>query len=258
MAPAILYEQRDEVVIITMNRPEALNAINRALRQDMTDAIERYDADDSARVAIITGAGRAFCAGRDLKERAADNAAGVQARGSDSLGADTLGLFPRTWKPLIAAINGYAMAGGWAIAQMCDLRVAAEDARMGIAESRWSLLPPFAALLPKLIPMAHVLELVFTAEPITAQRAYEIGFVNRVVPGGQLMQEATALAHRLVAMAPLSLRYFKEMAYRGMEMNEAGLASMTRHLYDMLLQSEDAVEGPNAFAEKRQAVWKGR
>ncbi|WP_179137737.1 enoyl-CoA hydratase/isomerase family protein, partial [Candidatus Entotheonella palauensis] len=116
MAPAILYEQRDEIVIITMNRPEALNAINRQLRQDMTDALERYDADDRARVAIVTGAGRAFCAGRDLKERAADNTAGVQAKGSDSLGAETLGLFPRTWKPLIAAINGYAMAGGWAIA----------------------------------------------------------------------------------------------------------------------------------------------
>ncbi len=258
MAPAILYEQRDEIVVITMNRPEALNSINRQLRQEMTDAIERYDADDRARVAIITGAGRAFCAGRDLKERAADNAAGVQAKGSDSLGAETLGLFPRTWKPLIAAINGYAMAGGWAIAQMCDLRVAAEDAKMGIAESRWSLLPPFAALLPKYIPMANVLELVFTAEPITAQRAYEIGFVNRVVPGDQLMDEAIALANRLVEMAPLSLRYFKEMAYRGIDMNEAGLASMTRNIYDMLLKSEDAVEGPKAFAEKRKVEWKGR
>ncbi len=140
MTAAVLYEQRDDIVIITMNRPEALNAINRALRQEMTDAIERYDQDDSARVAIITGAGRAFCAGRDLKERAEDNAAGIQARGRDSLGDDTLGLFPRTWKSLIAAINGFAMAGGWAIAQMCDLRIAAEDAKMGITESRWSLL----------------------------------------------------------------------------------------------------------------------
>lgn len=150
------------------------------------------------------------------------------------------------------------MAGGWAIAQMCDLRVAAEDAKMGISESRWSLLPPFAALLPKFIPMANVLELVFTAEPITAQRAYEIGFVNRVVPGAQLMDEAMAMANRLVEMAPLSLRYFKEMAYRGIDMNEAGLASMTRNIYDMLLKSEDAVEGPKAFAEKRKVEWKGR
>ena len=143
MGSAVLYEQQDQIVTITLNRPEALNSINRQLKRELTEAILRYDADDDARVAIITGSGRAFCAGRDLKERADDNAAGVQARASDSLGSDTLSLFPRTWKPLIAAINGYALAGGWAIAQNCDLRLAAEDAKMGITESRWSLLPPF-------------------------------------------------------------------------------------------------------------------
>jgi enoyl-CoA hydratase/carnithine racemase len=258
MTTAVLYDQHDHIVTITLNRPEALNAINRQLRQELGEAITRFDQDPDARVAIVTGAGRAFCAGRDLKERASDNAAGVQARAGDSLGAESLSLFPRTWKPLIAAINGYAMAGGWAIAQMCDLRLAAEDARMGISESRWSLLPPFAATLAKLIPMAAVLELVFTAEPITAQRAYEIGFVNKVVPGAQLMDEAMALARRLVANAPLSLRYFKEMAYRGLEMNEPGIAALTRHIYDQVLRSEDSKEGPRAFAEKRPPRWQGR
>ncbi len=258
MGSAVLYEQQDQIVTITLNRPEALNSINRQLKRELTEAILRYDADDDARVAIITGSGRAFCAGRDLKERADDNAAGVQARASDSLGSDTLSLFPRTWKPLIAAINGYAMAGGWAIAQNCDLRLAAEDAKMGITESRWSLLPPFAATLTKLIPMANVLELVFTAEPITAQRAYEIGFVTKVVPGGQLMDEARGLAQRLVVNAPLSLRNFKEMAYRGLEMNESALAALTMRIYDQLLLSEDAQEGPRAFAEKRKPQWHGR
>ncbi len=258
MTAAVLYDQHDQIVTITLNRPDALNAINRQLRRELGEAITRFDQDPDPRVAIITGAGRAFCAGRDLKERAADNAAGVQARASDSLGAESLALFPRTWKPLIAAINGYAMAGGWAIAQMCDLRLAAEDARMGISESRWSLLPPFAATLAKLIPMAAVLELVFTAEPITAQRAYEIGFVNRVVPGARLMDEAIALGRRLCANAPLSLRYFKEMAYRGLEMNEPSIAALTRHVYDQLLLSEDAKEGPRAFAEKRKPEWRGR
>jgi enoyl-CoA hydratase len=257
-AAAVLYEQRDHIVTITLNRPEALNAINRQLRRELAEAIERYDQDEAARVAIITGSGRAFCAGRDLKERAEDNAAGIQARASDSLGSDSLGLFPRTWKPLIAAINGYAMAGGWAIAQMCDLRLAAEDARLGITEARWSLLPPFATMLARLIPMAHVLELVFTAEPISAQRAYEIGFVNRVVPPEQLMDEATALARRLVANAPLSLSNFKEMAYRGLDMSEPAIAALTTRIYDQLLQSEDAKEGPRAFAEKRQPQWKGQ
>ncbi|MCZ6874715.1 MAG: enoyl-CoA hydratase-related protein [bacterium] len=258
MAEAVLYEQQDHIVTMTLNRPEALNSINRQLKRELSEAILRYDADDTARVAIITGAGRAFCAGRDLKERTDDNAAGAQARASDSLGSDTLSLFPRTWKPLIAAINGYAMAGGWAIAQMCDLRLAAEDAKMGITESRWSLLPPFAATLAKLIPMANVLELVFTAEPISAQRAYEIGFVNQVVPGEQLIGAAQALAQRLIVNAPLSLRNFKEMAYRGLDMNEAALAALTTRIYDQLLLSQDAQEGPRAFSEKRQPHWQGR
>jgi enoyl-CoA hydratase/carnithine racemase len=258
MTAAVLYEEKDQIVTITLNRPEALNSINRQLRRELGEAVQRFDGDPEARVAIITGAGRAFCAGRDLKERAADNAAGVQARGSDAIGAESLALFPRTWKPLIAAVNGHAMAGGWAIAQMCDLRVAAEDALMGISEAKWSLMPPFAAMLPRLLPMANVLELVFTADPITAQRAYEIGFVNRVVPRERLMGEALGLARRLVQNAPLSLRYFKEIAYRGLEMNESSIAAMMRPMYDQLLTTEDSKEGPRAFAEKRKPVWKGR
>jgi enoyl-CoA hydratase/carnithine racemase len=258
MTDVILYDQQDALVTITLNRPEALNAINRQLRQALNDAVIRFDRDDSARVAIITGAGRAFCAGRDLKERAADNAAGVQARAADSMGAENLAFFEHTWKPMIAAINGYAMAGGWAIAQMCDLRVAAEDAMMGITEARWSLLPPFATALAKLIPMAAALELVMTAKPITAQRAYEIGFVNKVVPQERLLQEATALAQQIIESAPLSVRYFKELAYRGLDMSEPALAALTRHLYDQLLRTEDSQEGPRAFAEKRKPQWKGR
>jgi enoyl-CoA hydratase len=258
MTAAVLYDKEDEVVIITLNRPEALNSINRQLRQELNEAIVRFDHDDQARVAIITGAGRAFCAGRDLKERATDNAAGVQARAADSMGPDSLAFFEHTWKPMIAAINGYAMAGGWAIAQMCDLRLAAEGAMMGITEARWSLLPPFATALPKLIPMAAALELVMTAKPITAQRAYEIGFVNKVVSQERLMEEAKALARQITDNAPLSIRYFKELAYRGLDMSEPALAALTRHLYDQLLRTEDSKEGPRAFAEKRKPQWKGR
>ncbi|RMF85954.1 MAG: hypothetical protein D6736_16190 [Nitrospinota bacterium] len=259
MATTVLYEKTDQVVLITLNRPEALNAINRQLQREFEEALRRYDEDEEARVAIITGAGRAFCAGRDLKERAAENAAGVQVRASDSIAPETVYMFPRlTWKPLIAAINGYALAGGWVIAQMCDLRIAAEEAKLGITEARWSLLPAFAAVLAKLIPMAVVMELVFTAEPITAQRAYEIGFVNKVVPGDRLLEEARDMARRIVANAPLSLRYFKELAYRGLDMSEPSLAALSRQFYDQLLKSEDAKEGPRAFAEKRAPQWKGR
>ena len=258
MTAAVLYTQEGPIVTMTLNRPEALNSINRQLKQELNEAIVRFDRDDTARVAIITGAGRAFCAGRDLKERAADNAAGVQAVATDSMGSDSLAFFESTWKPMIAAINGHAMAGGWAIAQMCDLRLAADDATMGITEAKWSLLPPFATALPKLIPMAAALELVLTAKPISAQRAYDIGFVNKVVPKERLMEEATTLAQQIVDNGPLSIRFFKELAYRGLDMSEPALAALTRHLYDQLLRSEDSKEGPRAFAEKRQPQWRGR
>ena len=258
MSDTVLYEQQHDVVIMTLNRPEALNSINRQLRAELGEAIVRFDQDPGARVAIITGAGRAFCAGRDLKERAADNAAGIQAKAADSMTPERPFMWPRTWKPLIAAINGYAIAGGWSIAQMADIRLAAEDAKMGISEAQWSLLPPFAVSLTRLMPMAAVLELVLTAEPITAQRAYDIGFVNKVVPSDNLMDEALAMAKRIALNAPLSLQYFKELAYRGLDMTDHATSALTYQMYDRLLLSEDSKEGPRAFAEKRPPQWLGK
>ena len=255
---AVLYEKRDQVVIITLNRPDSLNAINRPLRRELGGAILRFDKDDDARVAIITGKGRAFCAGRDLKERAEDNAAGVQASAGDSMTEENPYMWPRTWKPLIAAVNGYALAGGWSIAQMCDLRLAAEDARLGITEARVGLLAPFGVALAKLIPMAAVMELFLTAEPVTAQRAYDMGFVNKVVSGDELMDEAMAVARRIVANSPLSLRRFKELVYRSLDLTTEAASSLTYEAYQQLLLSKDSKEGPRAFAEKREPQWKGR
>ncbi len=258
MAETVLYEKQENIVTITLNRPDSLNSINRQLRQELGEAIEQFDGEQDAFVAIITGAGRAFCAGRDLKERADDNAAGVQARASHSMSEDRPYMWPRTWKPMIAAVNGFALAGGWSIAQMCDLRIAAEDAKLGISETKWSLLPPFGTILPKIIPLPAVLELVFTAEPISAQRAYDIGFLNKVVPGDQLMTEALALARQIASNAPLAVQYFKELAYRGLNMSTQDISSLTYHMYDQLLTTEDSKEGPRAFSEKRKPVWKGR
>ena len=258
MAETVLYEKRDNVVVITLNRPDSLNSINRQLRRELGEAITQFDGDDDAFVAIITGTGRAFCAGRDLKERAADNAEGIQATASQSMSPERPFMWPQTWKPLIAAINGFALAGGWSIAQMCDLRIAAEEAQLGITETKWSLLPPFGTILPKSISLAATLELVFTAQPISAQRAYEIGFVNRVVPGDELMPEAMKLANQIAENAPLAVQYFKELAYRGLNMSTQDISSLTYHMYDQLLTTEDSKEGPRAFAEKRKPQWQGR
>lgn len=254
----VLYEVRDQVTVITLNRPDSLNALNRQLLGEFRGAILRYDQDEDSRVAIITGAGRAFCAGRDLKERAEDNAAGIQAKIRDSMSPDSPYMWPQTWKPLIAAINGYALAGGWAIAQMCDIRLASEDARLGITESRVGLMAPFAVPLPRMMPLAAVMELVLTGEPVSARRAQEMGFVNKVVPADQLMEEAAVVAQKIAGNAPLSIRYFKELAHRGLDMSTQDITPLTYQMYERLLLSEDSKEGPRAFAEKRKPHWKGR
>ncbi len=133
MAETILYEKTGNIITITLNRPDSLNAINRLLRREFSDAIVEFDNDPEAYVAVITGAGRAFCSGRDLKERAEDNAQGIQATASQSMTKETPFMWPQTWKPMIAAVNGFALAGGWSIAQMCDMRIASEEAKLGIS-----------------------------------------------------------------------------------------------------------------------------
>ena len=258
MAETILYDKKGNIVTVTLNRPDSLNAINRLLRQELAEAIAEFDGDQEAFVAVITGAGRAFCSGRDLKERADDNAQGVQAKASASMTKESPFMWPRTWKPMIAAVNGFALAGGWSIAQMCDLRIASQEAKLGISETKWSLLPPFGSILSKQIPLSAVLELVLTAQPVTAQRAYDMGFLNKVVPAEDLMDEAMTMAQQIADNAPLAVQTFKELAYRGLNMSNQDISALTYQMYDALLLTEDSQEGPKAFAEKRKPQWKGR
>ena len=254
MADEILYEMRGQVAVITINRPEQRNSINRAVREGLANAWERFEADRDAKVAILTGAGdKAFCAGADLKEM---SSTGVTTLPKNFI--PTLGDNVDVSKPVIAAVNGAAFAGGWLFAQMCDLCVASETARFGITEARVGRGMPWATPLVHMIPQKVLLEILMTGNPISAQRAYEIGFVNHVTPPDGLMGKAMEIAQTICENAPLTVAAAKEMGYATAEMGRAaGLAAGTR-IFDHVYLSEDAQEGPKAFAEKRKPNLKGR
>jgi enoyl-CoA hydratase/carnithine racemase len=248
------YEQRGAVVLITIDRPAALNAINAEVRAGLFAAFARYEADDSARVAILTGAGdKAFCAGMDLKE-AAQTGLGVPPPGFLPI----IGQSVQLSKPTIAAVNGVAYAGGWLLAQMCDLCLAAERARFGITEARVGRGMPWAVPLASMVQQRVMMELLLTAEPITAQRAHEIGFVNHVVPAAELLPRSFALAEKIAANAPLTVRAARELVYLSNEMGTSAALKAATHLFDPVYRSADAQEGPSAFREKRPPQWTGR
>jgi enoyl-CoA hydratase/carnithine racemase len=249
----VRYELEGGIATITIDRPEARNALNRAVREGLWTALRRFVHEDAALVAILCSTGDVFCAGADLKEM---SELGLQVPPPDFL--PQLGRNLHTEKPVIAAVQGPAYAGGFALAQMCDLCVASEDARFAITEAKWSRGAPWAAPLPWLIPPRVALELMTTAEPLSAARAYEVGLVNRVVPRERLAEEARALAATIARNAPLSVRAAKRMVYAvaGRAL-DAALEEGDR-IWEAVYLSDDAQEGPRAFREKRAPTWKGR
>jgi enoyl-CoA hydratase/carnithine racemase len=249
----VRYELADGIATITIDRPEARNALNKAVREGLWTAFRRFVHEDAALVAILASTGDVFCAGADLKEMSEMR---LQVPPPDFL--PQLGRNLHTEKPVIAAVQGPAYAGGFALAQMCDLCVAAEDARFAITEAKWSRGAPWAAPLPWLIPPRIALELMVTAEPLTAARAYAVGLVNRVVPRERLAEEARALAATIARNAPLSVRAAKRMVFAvaGRAL-DAALDEGDR-VWEPVYRSEDAQEGPRAFREKRAPVWRGR
>lgn len=253
-AECVLYEVRDSTAWITLNRPEARNSLNKAVRDGVRAAFERFNDDVNAAVAVLTGAGdKAFCAGGDLKEMA-DSALKIPP-------ADFVIHLNRTLavdKPVIAAVNGVAYAGGFLLAQQVDLVIAAEHAKFAITEAKVGRGSPWAAPLPWLIPPRVAMELMTTGEPISARRAYEIGLVNKVVPAGDLQVEAQEFANRIASNAPLSVRAAKALVYASAEMGWSAALKAGDRIYEKVYLSEDAQEGPAAFKEKRRPVWKGR
>jgi enoyl-CoA hydratase/carnithine racemase len=255
MNQAVLFEARpDGVAIITLNRPDARNALGAEIREGLFAAWDRFEADPDLGVAILTGAGeKAFCAGGDLKEMMALGLE-VPPRDMFPVPGDNIKLT----KPTIAAVNGVAYAGGWMIAQACDLCVASTTARFAITEVKVGRSSPWAAPLIHMIPQRIMMEIILTGTPITAQRAYEIGLVNRLAAPETLMEVALGLAAEILEGAPLSVRAGRETVRVATEMGRGAALVAARHASEKTYRSEDAKEGPRAFSEKRPPVWTGR
>jgi enoyl-CoA hydratase/carnithine racemase len=255
MTDAVLFDARqDGIAIITLNRPDARNALGKDIRDGLFAAWDRFERDAALRVAILMGAGdKAFCAGGDLKEMT-ETRMTVPPRDLFPLPGDTIELT----KPTIAAVNGVAFAGGWMIAQACDLCVASTTAKFAITEVKVGRSSPWAAPLIHMIPQRIMMEIVLTGKPITAQRAYEIGLVNRLADPEQLLNVALELATEILEGAPLSVRAARETVMLATEMGRSAALQAARAASEYAYRSEDAQEGPRAFAEKRRPQWKGR
>ena len=254
MSEVVRYERTGPAAWVTIDRPDARNALNAEVRAGLFAAADRFNADPEARVLVLTGAGdRAFCAGGDLKEMAETSLTVPPPDFLPQFGRNLL-----VEKPTIAAVNGVAFAGGFLLAQMCDLCLAADHAQFAITEAKVGRGTPWAMPLPWLIPPRVALELLLTAEPISAARAYDVGLVNRVVPLADLRATAQAMAETIAANAPLSVLAGKEMVYRAAAGRSATELAEAEAIWEPVYLSEDAQEGPRAFREKRPPRWQGR
>ena len=260
----LLYEKKDHIVTITINRPERMNALTLELYDKLDEAWERFNQDDDAFVAIWTAAGdRSFCVGMDLKDQA--------ERVAKDPSFDIVKLKPgvldgsvgtpyghNVIKPVVGAINGIATAAGFQFSMMCDLKVAADTARFGVGEVKVGRGTPWAIPVLWQMPLPIAFEILMMGNPMPAQRLYDVGWVNRVVPPDQLMTTAMELAQVLAENAPLSIRCAKEAMYKAMDIGRKDGIEAAKKIYEKVYNSEDAIEGPKAFAEKRKPVWKGR
>jgi enoyl-CoA hydratase len=253
MADEVLTERRGKVLVITINRPDARNAVNRALAEQMAATLEALDADDEVAVGVLTGDGKGFSAGMDLKAFVEGGMPNIEGRGF-------AGIVERSCdKPLIAAVEGFALAGGLEIALSCDLVVAAEGARFGIPEVGVGLFAGAGALLrlPRRVPYGVAMEMALTADPITAEQAAAYGLVNRVVEPGTAVDAAVELAERIARNAPLGLAASKRILIEMQGRTEEEFWAFQNPILGEVFSSSDAVEGATAFAEKRPPNWTG-
>lgn len=252
--PAVLTERRGNVLLVTLNRPAVRNAVNAALAEGIARSLDTLDEDDSLSVGVLTGAGGFFCAGMDL---------GAFVKGESPYYGDRgfAGITQRaSAKPLIAAIEGFAVAGGLEIALSCDLLVAARGAKMGIPEAKRSLVAAGGALLrlPRRMPYHVVMELALTGDPFPAERFHELGLVNRLVEPGGAVEAALELAGALAKNGPLALAASKRILQEQFDWQTGEMWARQGEIAGPVMASEDAREGASAFKEKREPVWKGR
>ncbi|MFI9406128.1 crotonase/enoyl-CoA hydratase family protein [Nocardia sp. NPDC052316] len=258
--PHCLVEKRDHVLIVTMNRPEARNALSAEMMAIMRDAWDQVDSDPDIRVAILTGAGGAFCAGADLKAMTAQHPGDSFAGGGWDLSKiEALLKGRRLTKPLIAAVEGPAIAGGTEILQGTDIRVAGESAKFGVSEARWGLFPlgGSAVRLVRQIPYTVAADILLTGRHVTAAEAKEIGLIGHVVPDGSALDKALELAAQIAANGPLAVQAILRTIRETEGMPEEEAFHIDAKLGTAVFRSTDAKEGPKAFAEKRKPTFTG-
>ncbi|MFC1885698.1 enoyl-CoA hydratase/isomerase family protein [Thermodesulfobacteriota bacterium] len=253
----IKYDKRDNIAIITIDRAERLNALNLSAMREIGECWKRFRDDGSAWVAILTSAGdRAFCVGADLKD---DSRTGEEDE--REIFKMELELSPRQLgvnKPIICAIKGHCLGFGWWLAMECDMRIASTDAKLGIPEARVGICPFFGGLVSDHLPPGIAMELILTGKPLDADRAYALGFVNRVVEKDRVDDEARRLAESILDNAPVSVRRAKDLYYRTLPINRAPSLDRAYIIAEQLSQMEDKKEAVSAFKEKRKPQWKER
>ena len=255
----LLLERDGGVAILTVNRPKVLNALNTQTLDELRRAILELKRDDGVRAVILTGAGeKSFVAGADINELATQTP--TSGREHAMSGQHILDLVEHLGKPVIAAINGYALGGGCELAMACTIRIAADTAKLGQPEINLGLIPGYAGTqrLARIVGRGRALELLLTGDQISAPEAYRLGLVNRVVPAADLMAEAKKLAATLAAKAPIAVRYILEAVHKGVEMPFAQAQVFEATLFGLVASTEDMREGTKAFLEKRKADFKGK
>lgn len=253
------YEKKGRIAIVTINRPEVMNALNLETRKALNEAFTDFQNDPELWVGILTGAGdKAFCAGTDLKS--SDSAVSPPEEQERNTEDYSILRENKMWKPLIAAINGYCFGAGMETALLCDIRIAADHARLGMPEVTRGLIPLGGGLLrlPRMLNWCHATEMLLMGKQIEAAEAYRMGLVNKVVPLDQLMPTVMQWAEEICQASPLAVRAAKEAIIRGSEMTIEEGSNLVRELTENVRQSEDYAEGRQAFREKRKPDYKGR